>query len=124
MHGFSDEKLENDLVEIVYETENMGVYFFVLDLIANEECAELHSIAFSLLCNVFNCIEGAYYLAYNHMKRAVEMDKDNYEYKEGLLLFYHVPEKILDKNEAMKIANEILLIALENPVANAILNEK
>ncbi len=45
-------------------------YFFITDLLFKEECAELHAIAFNLLCNVFNYI--AYYLAYNHMSKSVD----------------------------------------------------
>lgn len=116
-------QLEKDIIEIAYDTEDVGVYFFVLDCIEYEESAKLHSIAFDLLCNVFNFISGAYFLAYNHMKKAVELDYNNYEYKEGLLLFYHLPEKILSKEEAINIALEILKEKPDNQAANSIINE-
>jgi len=116
------EVLEHDIHVIAYDTENVATYFFILDLIFHKNQAQLHYIACSLLSNPLVYIPEAYYLAYNHILQAIELDSDNLKYKENLLLFYSIPDKILKREEAVEVANSILKIDPENKAANSIIN--
>lgn len=117
------QELEKDMLSIAYDTENIATYFFVLDMIFHREEAELHYIACTLLINPFVYYSGAYYIAFDHILKAIELDPDNLKYKENLLLFYHIPDKILGLKKAIEIANQILEYYPDNGAANAIINE-
>ena len=54
---------------------------------------------------VFN---GAYWVAYRHTRRAIELEPENDRNKESLLSFYDIPDKILSMEEALKVAEEVL----------------
>jgi len=118
------EMLEHDILVIAYNTDNIATYFFILYMIFHREEAELHFIACSLLINPFVYIQGAYYLAYDHILKASILDPHNLKYKENLLFFYHIPEKILGINEAINIANQILKVCPTSSAAKSIINEK
>ena len=47
----------------------------------------------------------------------------NYEYKENLLLFYEIPEKIIDKIQAKEIAREVLKTKPNSEIARKIIKE-
>ena len=117
-------ELEHDLIVIAYDTESVVVYFFVLYLISHKNKAELHFIACDLLINPLVDISGAYYIAYEHILKAVEIDSNNQKYKENLLLFYHIPEKLLPKEEAINIAKSILKACPDTTAANSIISEE
>lgn len=51
------------------------------------------------------------------MSEAVKLEPENMDYKEGLLLFYAIPDKILDVDRAKKIAKEILDVDANNKTA-------
>lgn len=114
--------LEHDIHVVAHDTENVATYFFILDLIFHKHEAQLHYIACSLLSNPLVYIPGSYYLAYNHILKAIEQDTDNLKYKENLLLFYNIPDKILNREKAIEIANSILKIDPENNAANSVIN--
>jgi len=116
--------LKNDIHKISYDTENVATYLFILYMIFHKNEAELHYIATSLLINQFVYLHGAYYIAYNHLLKAIQLDSNNIKYLENLLLFYHIPDKILKKEEALRIANQIIKICPNSKVANSILEEK
>lgn len=116
------EVLEHDIHVIAYDTENVATYFFILDLIFHKNDAQLHYIACSLLINPLVFIPGAYFLAYNHILKAIELDSNNLKYKENLLLFYHIPDKILNREAAVEVADSILKIDPDNEAANTIIN--
>lgn len=116
------ETLEHDIHVIAYDTENVATYFFILELLFHKNEAQLHYIACSLLANPLVYIPGAYYMAYNHILQAIELDSDNLKYKENLLLFYSIPDKILKRETAIEIANSILRIDPENKAANSVID--
>ena len=54
---------------------------------------------------VFN---GAYWVAYRHTRRAIELEPENDRNKESLLSFYDISDEILSMEEVLKIAKEVL----------------
>ena len=101
--------LENELMDMGgIDSDNLSPYFFILYLIFENDNAKLNEIASSLLSFPFAWISGAYSVAFNHLKKAMMFDPENMYYKE-LILFYHdIPERLLSKDDAIKYAKQIL----------------
>jgi len=117
------ETLKHDIHIIAYDLNDISVYFFIADMIFHKEDAELHYIAASLLINPFVYIQGAYYMAYNHLREATTLEPSNVKYMENLLLFYHIPDKILKRKEAIKIAKSIMSACPDSKAAKSIIKE-
>lgn len=83
-------------------------YVFVSFLLKKEEKAIYHNIASILMSGAFNYLPGAYLASYYHSKRAIKLDPSNIGYKNTLLFLRQIPEKILEKEEAVQLAKEIL----------------
>lgn len=89
-------ELEDILIEISYDSVDMSIYLFVQYLIFENNTAELHSLASTLLIISYPSIKGAYFLAYKHMKQATLLAPDNNTFKEGLTFFSIIPEDVID----------------------------
>jgi hypothetical protein len=66
------------------------------------------------------CVSTAYY----HAKRAVQIEPSDVASKELLLFLHIVPEQLVSKEEAIRIAKEILEIDPLNKTALNFLSEK
>jgi hypothetical protein len=112
------DRLEGMLMALAYEdTGNITPYFFINNLILEDESAELHAIASALMSGPFCWMKGAYRLGMEHMKKAIELDTENPSYKQGILLFNIIPERLLSDNEALKYAKQIIAINPEDVTA-------
>jgi tetratricopeptide (TPR) repeat protein len=115
--------LKEELYLLAYDSETIAPYGFINYLLLDKESSELHYLASYLLGMGLNHLEGAYQTAFFHAKRAVELaPQDNSSYKEYLLFFYEIPAKLLRKDEATKIANEILKIDPTSKPALSVVN--
>lgn len=118
------EKQINFLLEIVLESSSVAIYTFVVFLIIHTgETAHLHYCAAEILTVGLTYLEGAYSAALLHARRAAELDPKDFSYKEYLLLFYSIPEHLIDAYEAHTIAEEILVQDPFNRTALRISNE-
>lgn len=115
--------LTEELYLLAYDGETIAPYGFANYLLFDKESSELHYLASYLLSMGLNHLEGAYQTAFFHAKRAVELAPHDNSYKEYLLFFYEIPAKLLTKDEATKIAIEILKIDPKNKPALSVLNE-
>ena len=97
-----------DLVDIAYDTKSLLAYTLICMMLMKQESSRLHSLATALLSHSLCYIEGAYASACYHMRRAVALDPKNVGYKEALLFFHEIPEQLLNKEEAIKLASEVL----------------
>lgn len=113
--------LENELLEIAFETDNISIYFFILDLLNEDANAELHEMASTILSTAYSHVVGSYNLALNHMRKAMYLDPHDITYKEGMLFFYNIPEQLITKAQAIELAKEIIKINPENERAKEIL---
>ena len=92
------------------DSDNLSPYFFVLYLILENDNAKLHEIASALLSFPYAWISGGYSVAFNHLKKAMVLDPENIYYKE-LILFYHdIPDRLLSKEEAINYAKQVLQV--------------
>ncbi len=65
-------------------------------LIFEKNTADLQSIAATLLIISYPYINGAYSLAYKHMKLANDLAPQDPSYKEGLGFFSDIPDDVID----------------------------
>lgn len=121
--NISYKDLEEELTRLAFDTEEISIYLFVLYLLHKHENADLDYIASELLVAVYTFLPGAYYLAYQHLLKACILEPNNYEYKESLLLFYEIPEKVIDKIQAREIAREVLKKKPNSEIARKIIKE-
>lgn len=113
--------LENELLEIAFETDNISIYFFILDVLNEAANAELHAMASTILSTAYSHVAGSYNLALNHMRKAMYLDPHDITYKEGMLFFHNIPEQLITKAQAIELAKEIIKINPENERAKEIL---
>ena len=81
-----------------------------------------HNRASIIMTNALNVLPKGYEIGFDHAKKSIELEPNDYSYKEYLLLFYQIPNKLLSKDEAIKIANEILKVDQENKAAKLVLS--
>ena len=110
---------EELLVEIAFDNEDEANYLFVVYLLEQQELASYHDLAYLLMAQPLCHLERAYFTAYKHAKRAVELT----DYTDGLLLenllFLHgVPDQVVSDEEAADIAHKILMMEPSHRVAN------
>lgn len=117
------ETLNDNLFLIAYDEENITPLGFINFLLVKEETSEYHYIASFLLSMALNYLEGAYQIAFHHAKRAVELTPNDISYKEYLLFFNTIPDKLLNNEEAQEIANEILEYEPTNKTALSIVSD-
>lgn len=120
----SEEELDAELSEISYESESLTCYTFIMSLIVEAETEELHEIAFSMLVISLVHLEGAYYAALYHARRAIALtNEQDAGYLSNLLFLHSVPDTVVLKEEADKVAKKILVLEPNNLVANDFLRE-
>lgn len=110
------------LLEIGYDTESITPYSFICSLLFEKESANLHYLASEILANPLCFLAGAYNVALYHARRAAQLDTNDISIKEYLLLFYNIPDKLINKEEAVEIAREIVKKAPNSKAALDVLN--
>ena len=109
------------LMNIAYETESINVYGFIAHMTRKAENVEWLKLAVDIMLNPLCFIEGAYSIALFHARELLSIDR-NAENLERILFFYNIPERLVDKDEACCIAEELLAIESDNNVAFEIIN--
>lgn len=110
------DNIRDILITIAYDSENISVYSFVLYMIKKTENAIWIELAVDIMMNPLCFIEGAYSVALFHSRELLFM-KRSIRNLERILFFYNIPEKLVDKEEAQLIAQEILKKDPQNLVA-------
>lgn len=103
-----NEEIQDVLLEISFNKQSIVPYTVVLKLLLEDEKASLHAFASILLSNPLCWIEGAYYAGFYHQKKAVELEPKNLAFKEYLLSYNSLPDKILGDEDALEIRKQIL----------------
>lgn len=109
-----NEEIQDVLLEISFKKQSIVSYTVVLKLLFEDERANLHAFASTLLSNPLCWIEGAYYAGFYHQKKAVELEPQNIAFKEYLLSYNSLPDEILSDQEALKIRKQILEMDPDN----------
>ncbi len=108
--------LRDILMNIAYEIESINVYGFISYMARKQESEEWIKLEIDILINPLCFIEGAYSLALFHARELLNIHR-NVENLERILFFYHIPEKLVEKDEADRIAEEILAMESDNEAA-------
>lgn len=104
----SIDDLEESLMDWAFVEPSMIVYTFLCKRLENDEDAALHSLTADILCHPLCHLDGAYRASFYHAKECVRLEPQNVSYKEFLLFFAGIPEKLLDQKLAIQLANDIL----------------
>ncbi len=95
-----------------------------MSLIAGNERAELHGMAFDMLVNPLCYFEGAYYAALYHAKRCVELtNQQDVGYLTNLLFLHDVPDHVVSTEEASDVTKKILSLDPNNEIAKEFMDE-
>lgn len=113
----SSDEFYNFIVELGFDTNILALYTFVIFLLIEKESAELQYCAASLIAQVFCYVDSAYSMGLFHARRAVALAPNDPSYKEYLLSYYYIPDKLLTFEEALVIAKELELQAPGNIAA-------
>lgn len=116
IEGMDKIKLRDVMMDIAYETESVNVYGFLSYMTRKHENEEWLKLAVDILLNPLCFMEGAYSVALFHARELLSINR-NAENLEKLLFFYNIPEKLIDKEEAYFLAEELLNIEPDNKVA-------
>lgn len=102
------------------------VYYEFLNFIATnfEDSAKVHYRCSELLCSALNLFPGSYSLGYDHAMLAVEKAPEDYSLLEHILLYYEIPDRLLSRENAIKIASKIRLKYPDNQAAKQVLSVK
>ena len=111
------DKYEDLFLQIAYDTENIAVYAFVNFLINQNESADTHNVAASLLIHPFGYIDGAYGAALHHVRRSIELAPTDVSFKELILFFALTPYELITDEEAVTCAKQILALDPTNKAA-------
>jgi tetratricopeptide (TPR) repeat protein len=112
------------ILKIAFDEGNLCSYTFISYLLLEEESSELHYLASEVLALAFCHLEGAYASALYHARRAATLSPEDVSYLEYLLFFHEIPEKLIDKEEAIQIAKKIIESDPENLAAKRVLGNQ
>ncbi len=103
-----NKEIRSILLRVSFSKQSIVPYAVVLKLLFEHESANLHEFASILLSNPLCWIEGAYYAGFYHQKKAVELEPQNIGFKEYLISYNSLPDKILSDEETLEISKQIL----------------
>ena len=92
-----------------YDTESISVYSFVLYMIKKTGKENWIELAIDIMLNPLCFVKGAYSVALFHARELLLIER-NVINLERILFFYNIAVKLVHKEEAWYIANEILKI--------------
>lgn len=114
-----EDQIRNALLSLAFDTESLCAYSFVQYMMRKTEKVFWLRMAAELMMQPLCFIEGAYSIALFHARELLSREK-NVENLERILFFYDIPEKLVDREEALQIAKEILKAEPSNPIARAV----
>lgn len=118
------EEARQEVMEGAYKTENIKFYDFLAYIIEKHEgSARMHYYASELIVAAFRYILDASHIAFKHARKAIELAPQDVSLKEYILLFYEMPDRLLEKSLAVQYARDILQADPQNQAARQILGE-
>ena len=115
-------EIKDYFLKQAYVTSSFSLYSFVVYMVTKTDDNRWHDLALSLVIGPLCFIEGAYSIGLFHARQLVKKDfcvKNLVQ----VLFFYTIPEKLINKDEALEIANQVLKLDPNNQVALQIIRE-
>lgn len=109
-------EIKDDFLKYSYDTNSFSLYSFVVYMVAKSEDNRWLDLALSLVIGPLCFVEGAYSIGLFHARQLVKKDFC-VENLLQLLFFYTIPEKLINRDEALEIANQVLKLEPTNQVA-------
>jgi len=120
-------EMEDILYRLAYNPEtdesNLLVYTFLQQTLYKKETSIIHLSISRLMGFILNHIDKAESIGLFHGLRAAELDPDNLDIKEYLIYYNHIPEKLLNDDDAIKLALEVIKLRPESKVAHITLSK-
>lgn len=115
--------LENDLIKYAYDSCNFSLYSFAFYMYIKKQDEKWLKLSLSLIIGPLCFVDGAYSIGLFLARQLVKKDRsvDNLV---QLLFFYDIPEKLLSKDEALEIAEQILKLNPDNQIALKVIKDK
>jgi len=117
IENFSHQELHDFIVGLGFDTGSIALYTFVALLLIERESPYLHYCAAVLMGQALVYVDGAYSAAFFHAQRAMKLAPDDPSYKEYLLLYYYIPDRLLSYEKARRIAESLLIQDPQNSTA-------
>jgi len=113
--AMSPEGMLTFLQGLTFETNLISIYTFIAFLLLENETIFLHQCARSILC--ISMWEGANAAALLHSQRIYELDPHDIAKKASVLSYFGTPDCTITRQEAQKMAQEILAQDPQNKIA-------
>ncbi|MCR5763623.1 MAG: hypothetical protein K6G00_09615 [Treponema sp.] len=114
-------KIKNDFLKLAYDTTNFSLYSFASYMFTKTEDERWLELAISLLIGPLCFVEGAYSIGLFHA-RQLARNKNCVKNLVQLLFFYDIPEKLINRDEALEIAHQVLRLDPSNQLALQIIS--
>lgn len=92
----------------IHNSHNIALYTTLVKMLINKETIQGHERASFLLAMYLLVWEGAFSVALFHARKALSLEPHNLDHKIFLIFFHDIPENLIKKDEAIKIAQEVL----------------
>lgn len=113
------------LLEATFDNLHESNYLFVYYLLKHNEKPNLHDLVYLLMSQPLCHTERAYFIAYNHAKRAAALtDYADTALLENIIFLHGVPDQMVSDAEAEKVARKFLAIDSRNEIAKQWLKER
>lgn len=106
---------DKNTVEEIYKlkedailSDDISFYAFINFLNKNGDNAELHYICSIIASTGINHFKGGYATGYFHIRKAIELEPNNIEYKKFALLFNDIPDALLPDELAKQYRADVL----------------
>jgi len=109
-------EIRNGFLKIAYDTTNFSLYSFVFYMFTKTEDDRWLDLALSLVIGPLCFVEGAYSIGLFHARQLIRK-KNCVKNLVQLLFFYTIPEKLINRDEALEIAHQVLKLDPINQVA-------
>lgn len=100
---------EGFMMDCGLDDPTIVLYTFACFMLYENETADGHFFLARLLVHALSMLEGSYSAALLHIRRAIELDPHNKEYKQEMLFFYGTPDNVMSIAEAESIAQRLLI---------------
>ena len=109
-------QLKDFLLKAAYDTSDFSLYSFAQYMFIETDKIEWLKTALSLVIGPFCFVDGAYSIGLFHARQLLARDY-SIQNLEQLLFFHDIPEKLINRDEALEIADRILKFDSSNQLA-------